>query len=100
MEINVKKLVTNADVFELLKLGWALDKAAVKKEFEIHGVFVYSHKDLKTLATLHENGGDVAGVLKNKFGQAIYFDVEQILLNTKSEFTGKFQTKKLNLNWY
>jgi hypothetical protein len=99
MEINVKKLVTNESTHELLKLAYILDKDAVKKAFRNVGFIVNNDKDLRTLATLHDNGGDVAGVLKNKYGRRLYFDVEQILMNTKSSFADKFHSKKLNLNW-
>lgn len=99
MEINVHKLIKNADVHELLKLAYSLDKDAVKKSFSVYGVVLNNDKDLKDLATLHENGGDVAGALTNRFGDRVFFNVEQVLLSTKSSFTDKFHTKKLNLNW-
>ena len=99
MEINVKKLIANADIYELLKLAYSLDKDAVKRAFLKHDVVVNNHKDLRTLATLHENGGDVAGVLKTKFGRRLYFNVEKVLMSAESSFADQFHSKKLNLNW-
>ncbi len=94
MEINVHKLVNDADIFEILKLAYVLDKNAVVKAFKKVGYEITNLEDIKTLADLHQNGGDTAGVLKDEDGNSLYFNVAQVVLDAESKnFTEGFFTK-------
>ena len=98
LQINVKKLA-DGDILELLKLAFELDSKAVKEGFSKYKVSATNLSELETLAKLHLTGGDVAGVLRDKSGKKIIFNVSQILGNVKSDFSGSINEKTLNLNW-
>lgn len=98
MEISVKK-VLSANPYELSKLAFALNKAAVQDAFARVGILVESESDLKQLARLHATGGDEAGEFKNNNGESIYFDFQDVLANVEMSEDGSELIKELNLNW-
>jgi hypothetical protein len=98
MKINVNKIVLDADIFEILKLAYSIDPEAVKKSFQEHGIAL-DEENIELIATLHKNGDDVKGILLDSNDNPIYFNVEEILANTTSNFNDKFVEKELDLQW-
>jgi hypothetical protein len=98
MEISIKG-VLNANKYELSKLAFSLNQRAVQEAFAKVGILIENENDLKILARLHEEGGDVAGKFKDYSGKPIYFDFEEVLANTEMNDGDQEKIKQLNLIW-
>jgi hypothetical protein len=96
--IDIRKL-SEHNMEELLKLAFQLDEKAFKESFSKVGIKVDSYDEIFALARLHDTGGDVAGALKDSFGNKRIFSVAKTLANVKSNFNSNYQDKKLNLKW-
>lgn len=98
MEISVKKL-SEANVYELSKLAFLLNRQSVQEEFAKIGIYINDGSELKWLAELHRTGGDTSGELKDIKGNPIFFDFEQVLGNVNIDGSHKEMVKDINLNW-
>lgn len=98
MEIVVNKLIS-ADKYELAKFAWAVNQRAVQEAFARYGILIEDENDLKVLARLHDEKGDVAGIFKNKNGDSIPFNFEEILADVQMNDDDEDKVKHLNLNW-
>lgn len=79
-----RDLFLKNDVLTLLKFGWAVNKKALIDVFKKNGIDIESEKDLQGLADLHNTGKDKSGVLKDKNGNPMFFDVVAILASEKT----------------
>lgn len=79
-----RELFLKKDVLSMLKVGWAINKEALKKVFKDNGIEIEDEADLKELADLHNTGKDKNGSTKDEKGNPMFFDVIAIIASEKT----------------
>ena len=79
MESISKSKLRSGDLLETMRFSFCADKKQFVDSFARIGLPVESEKDLVTLAKWHNEGLDKAGMIKNKDGNYLDFDIKEFV---------------------